>query len=217
MELAIQKLLQGFEHFKATYFTENNRLFQQLKEHQKPKILLISCSDSRVDPAIITNCAPGDIFVIRNVANLVPQFDPDPHAHGVSSALEYGVNILQVEHIIVLGHSDCGGIKALMERGEQHQPGNFLDRWLDLAQPAKTAVLHNLADANFTTQCRACEETSILLSIENLMTFPWIAQRVEQHKLTLHGWYFHISSGRLMGFNQDEKKFCDLNLNNLTK
>ena len=123
MELAIQKLLQGFEHFKATYFTENNRLFQQLKEHQKPKILLISCSDSRVDPAIITNCAPGDIFVIRNVANLVPQFDPDPHAHGVSSALEYGVNILQVEHIIVLGHSDCGGIKALMERGEQHQLG----------------------------------------------------------------------------------------------
>ncbi len=182
-------------------------LFDQLRRKQTPQVLVIGCRDSRVDPAIITDCRPGDLFVIRNVANLVPPYEPDTHYHGVSSALEYAVRFLEVEHIIILGHSHCGGIDALMRSSEQTPIGEFIDRWVDIARPAKNAVLKDLSKKTTELQCRACEQAAMLISLENLLTFPWITDRVEQGKLAIHGWYFDLEAGEMLSYNPEKGLF----------
>ncbi len=207
MEEAIQKLLHGFQEFRSTYFSGDRHLFEELRHGQHPKTLVIACSDSRVDPALLTGCDPGDLFVIRNVANLIPPYEPDTRHHGVSAALEYAVRQLQVTHIIILGHSNCGGIRALMARDPEHPAGEFLDAWLDLAEPAKQAVLTRLESSSESTRHRACEETSLIMMMENLLTFPWLKQRVEAGNLELHAWYFHIASGRLFSFDRADCEF----------
>ncbi len=208
MEEAIEKMLHGFRSFRDTYFSGDSELFDQLKHGQHPRSLIIACSDSRVDPALITESDPGDLFVIRNVANLVPPYEPDTRHHGVSAALEYAVNGLQVEHIIIIGHSDCGGIHALMERTPEKPAGEFLDAWLDLAEPAKQAAMV-LSNASPHTRHRACEEASLVLGLENLLTFPWIRERVDAGKLALHAWYFHIAAGRLFGYDRAKGGFTE--------
>ena len=166
MDDAIARLIHGFRSFRNIYFSGDAELFDQLKHGQNPRILVIACSDSRVDPALLTQSAPGDLFVIRNVANLVPPCEPDTRHHGVSAALEYAVTALEVEHIIVLGHSDCGGIHALMKRTPERPAGEFLERWLDLAEPARRAVQEKLPDADEMTRRHACEEASLVLALE---------------------------------------------------
>lgn len=216
LEEAIQKLLHGFRNFRETYFSGGSELFDKLRHGQHPRVLVIACSDSRVDPALLTACDPGDIFVIRNVANLVPPYEPGTGLHhGVSAALEYAVTVLKVEHIIVLGHSNCGGIRALMARSQtcSCDSHEFLDSWLDLAEPARQTVEAALPDATEATRHRACEEMSLVLAMENLMTFPWIAQAVSEHRLSLHAWYFHLGRGRLFGFDQKEHEFKALSPN----
>ncbi len=214
MEEAIRKLLHGFRNFRANYFSGHSGhpgLFGQLCQGQHPKVLVIACSDSRVDPALLTDCNPGDIFVIRNVANLVPPYEPNTGLHhGVSAALEYAVNVLEVEHIIILGHSDCGGIRALMRRNRGESCGEFLRTWLDLLEPAREMVNATLADASEETRHRACEEAALLLGLENLLTFPWIRRRSEEGKLSLHAWYFHLGRGRLYAFDRDHNHFVPL-------
>jgi len=197
----IAKLIAGFRRFQSNYFTGDNELFERLKNRQRPKTLVISCSDSRVDPSIITDSSPGDLFVIRNVANLVPPYEPDAGYHGVSAALEYAVCQLKVEHVIVLGHSQCGGIDSLMNACCEQGAGEFIGRWVGLASPAKAQVLKELAGKSPELQARACEQAAILLSLDNLLTFPWVLQRVEQGELFLHGWYFDIQSGELLRYN----------------
>ena len=204
MDDAIRKLLHGFRDFHNAYFAESRSLFDQLRKGQHPKVLVISCSDSRVDPALLTGCEPGDIFVIRNVANLVPPYEPGgSQHHGVSAALEYAIRNLKVHHVVVLGHSDCGGIKALMAPSHGSGKVDFIDVWLQLAASARDEVEHSMSEASFETRCRACEEAAILLSLENLMTFPWIAERVTAGELVLHGWYFHLHTGKLSAFDND--------------
>lgn len=207
MEEAIKKLLHGFRSFRENYFAGDSELFEQLKHGQRPKALVIACSDSRVDPALLTACDPGDIFVIRNIANLVPPYEPDSRHHGVSAAIEYAVNCLKVEHVIILGHSDCGGIHALMERTADRPAGEFLEAWLDLAEPAKQAVCRQLQTSSDTTRHRACEEASLVLMLENLLSFPWVGEKVERGRLKLHAWYFHIATGRLFGFDRQSNEF----------
>ena len=213
VEDAITKLIHGFRSFRDTYFSGDAELFEQLKHGQNPRILVIACSDSRVDPALLTRSAPGDLFVIRNVANLVPPYEPDTRHHGVSAALEYAVNALEVEHIIVLGHSDCGGIHALLKRTPEKPAGEFLEQWLDLAEPARRAVLERLPDADGATRHRACEEASLVLALENLLTFPWVRQRVEAGTLSLHAWYFVIATGHLFGYDRESCEFRTLDPN----
>ncbi len=209
MEEAIAKMLRGFRSFRNSYFKGDNALFEQLKHGQHPKALVIACSDSRVDPALITESDPGDLFVIRNVANLVPPYEPDTRHHGVSAALEYAVRGLEVEHIIVLGHSDCGGIHALLSRTPDRPAGEFLDTWLDLAEPARRVVEERFPEAGKPLRRRACEEASLLLALENLLTFPWIRAAVETNRLALHAWYFHIETGRLFGFDRERDDFVE--------
>jgi carbonic anhydrase len=202
----LNKLIAGFKRFHDNYFGGDQELFSRLKQGQNPSAMVIACSDSRVDPAILLDCQPGDLFMVRNVANLVPPYEKGAGLHGVSTALEFGVSVLGVAHLIVLGHSQCGGIRALME-GTQ---GDFMGNWVNISARAKSRVLEELPDANPQEQCHACEEASILVSLENLLTFPWIRDRVEQGSLMLHGWYFDIDSGELVAYDATSGQFKPL-------
>ncbi|MEZ4485430.1 MAG: carbonic anhydrase [Syntrophotaleaceae bacterium] len=205
----IAKLIAGFRRFQKNYFRGDTELFDELKQGQQPGTLVIACSDSRVDPAIIMDCAPGELFVVRNVANLVPPYAPDAGYHGVSAALEYAVCSLKVSHIIVLGHSQCGGIEGLM-KGADKVPGEFIGPWVGIADPARAEVLQRLADKPVEVRQRACEQAALLLSLDNLLTFPWVRERAEQGDLLLHGWYFDLVRGELLSYAADSGSFQPL-------
>jgi carbonic anhydrase len=155
------------------------------------------------------DCAPGELFVVRNVANLVPPYEPDAGYHGVSAALEYAVCFLKVTHIIVLGHSQCGGIEGLM-KDPVDCPGEFISRWVSIAAPARAEVQQRLAGKPVEVRKRACEQAALLLSLDNLLTFPWLRQRAEQGELFLHGWYFDLVRGELLSYEARSGTFRPL-------
>ncbi|MFA5824875.1 MAG: carbonic anhydrase [Gallionellaceae bacterium] len=195
-------LVEGFQRFREQHFEHNDSLYQQLvKEGQTPKTLVIACCDSRVDPALVLDCAPGDLFVIRNVANLVPPSENRAGHHGTTAAIEYAIRILAVEHIIVLGHAHCGGINTLVKTGGVSNPDSYMADWMCLAESARASVMAEMPHAPQEEQMRACEQRAILVSLKNLITFPWVQERVEGGTLTLHGWYFDIEHGQLLRFN----------------
>lgn len=204
----IEELLEGYKEFYHEYFESGDPLYQHLTEiGQFPKTLIIACSDSRVDPSIITNAEPGDIFVIRNVANLVPPYETDETTyHGVSAALEFAVCMLEVECIVVLGHSHCAGIKALLNSDKMHDT-DFIKNWVNIGQKAKEKLLSNHPEKSTDELQDHCEQEGILLSLENLLTFPWIKSRTEAGTLKLHGWYFTIENGHLNQYDPEAKTF----------
>ncbi len=205
----IEKLLEGFRRFHSDHYEENHALFERLtKQGQSPKTIVVGCCDSRVDPAIVTNSSSGDLFIIRNVANLVPPYEISGNHHGTSAALEFGVCQLEVENIIVLGHARCGGIRALMNQapGSDHTDG-FIDGWMKIARNARNRVLARMQGESAEMQAQACELEAIKVSLDNLLTFPWILERVAQKKLALHGWYFDIERGELLRYNPDSNRF----------
>ena len=194
----IEKLIDGFKSFRKHYYEDNPDLYKELCDKgQSPKILVIACCDSRVHPAMVMNTDPGDIFVIRNVANVVPPCGDDGKPHGTSAALEFAVKHLQIKRIIVMGHSFCGGVKSLVEGKHHDQAYGFIDPWMSIVEPARDKVLKTLGNESFEDQCRACEREVISISMQNLMTFPWVKERVEKGELSLHGWYFDIEEGNL--------------------
>jgi carbonic anhydrase len=206
----LERFITGFRSFQKDYFGPEGSQFEPLKQGQNPKTMIIGCSDSRVDPAILTKCAPGDIFTVRNVANLVPPFEVNGGRHGVSAALEFAVCHLGVEHIVVLGHSGCGGINALMAGSYGCKGGGFISRWMSIAAPARERVLTELPGKEPALQQRAAEQAAILLSLENLHTFPWIDERVARGDLSLHGWYFDLAAGELLGYEPEQGCFAIL-------
>lgn len=202
-----RRLIEGFARFRERHFAEDDALFRGLVEQgQTPKILVVACCDARVDPALVLDCSPGDLFVIRNVANLVPPAENQGHYHGTSAALEFGVRKLNVGHIIVLGHAHCGGIHALLE-GDMQKDDAFVSQWMGIAGAARERVNREFAGIGSAARHRACEQQAILVSLDNLMTFPWIRDRVEQGKLELHGWYFDIERGELLGYDAAVRRF----------
>jgi len=205
------KLLEGFRQFKQRYYIAEPELYEELVDRgQTPKTLVIACCDSRVHPAQIMNTDPGDIFVARNVANLVPPFEDDGKSHGTSAAIEYGVKHLKVEHIIVFGHGQCGGIKSLMSGGVGSKKDSFIDPWMSTAVPAREEILEHHAEKSFEEQCQICEKAVIEVSVKNLLSFPWIKSRVDAGKLDVHGWYFDIEKGILSELNQKEGVFTSI-------
>lgn len=205
----IKKLVDGFHKFRANYFVKDTELYKHLgAQGQAPKTLIIGCSDSRVDPALLTQAEPGDIFVIRNVANLVPPYEKGGGFHGVSSAIEFAVNILNVENIIVLGHEHCGGINALL-RG-QHEAHSFIDSWVKIADEAKLEVLSEIPHAPLKQQVDACAKKAVLISMENLMSFPFIQERMKKQSIKIYGWFFEIEGGRLLEFNYEQRQFIEI-------
>ncbi|MES2356484.1 MAG: carbonic anhydrase [Pseudomonadota bacterium] len=206
----VNHFITGFGRFQKKYFSSDQELYDQLRVGQRPKALVIACCDSRADPAIITDCNPGELFVVRNVANLVPPYETDGGIHGVSAALEFGVKSLNVEHIIILGHALCGGINALMQGELKAEESEFIGPWMRIADRARTDVLDRLGHKSMDEQTRACEKAAILTSLENLITFPWIEERVNAGTLRLHGWYFDLVRGALLGYNSDTDRFTPL-------
>lgn len=198
----VTKFISGIENFQQQHFGKNSELATNLIAGQKPQALLIGCCDSRVDPALLTDCAPGDLFILRNIANLVPPYKKDNDYHGVSSSIEYAVCYLEVSDIIVLGHSQCGGIGALMQSAQGREAGEFIGKWVNIAASARDKVLEEMPDASEDKQARSCEKEAILVSLKNLMTFPWVKERVSKGQLSLHGWYYNIGSGQLKYYNQ---------------
>ena len=207
------KLTAGFLEFQSSTFVPKRALFDQLAVKQRPRVMMIACSDSRVDPAILTNAEPGDLFMVRNVANLVPPCVTDHAQHGVSAALEYGVTALGVEHIVVFGHVDCGGIQALLTGDpaidEEH---TFIHRWLHIADEARRRTLIVARHQPLAAQLRILEQEAIKTSLANLLTFPWIEQRVADRRLRVHGWIFDINAGRVDAYLPDQDAFAPLTL-----
>ncbi len=205
---SVSNLIEGFRRFRNQHFESHDRLYQQLvKQGQTPRILVVACCDSRVDPALVFDCDPGDLFVIRNVANLVPPLEEHSGHHGTTAAIEYGVVTLGVRHIIVLGHAHCGGINALVRTDGVGTPDSYIGDWMRLVESARVEVMAAMPDAPQAEQERACEQRAILVSLKNLMTFPWIRERVERGELNLHGWYFDIKCGQLLRYDETTGNF----------
>jgi carbonic anhydrase len=195
------KLTRGFLEFRNRTFLPQRAQFEQLVLDQQPRVMMIACSDARVDPAILTNADPGELFMVRNIANLVPPCQLDQAQHGISAALQYGVTALGVEHIVVFGHVDCGGIRALLTADpvidEQH---SFIHRWLQIADEARRRTLLIARDRPLEDQLRTLEQEAIKTSLANLLTFPWIEERVAEGRLRLHGWSFDIKQGEVHAY-----------------
>ena len=195
----MDNLIDGFRRFRSGTWRNERARFEELSRlGQRPRTLVIACSDSRTDPQMVFNARPGELFVVRNVANLAPPYGPDDQPHGVSSAIEFAVRALRVSEIVVLGHAMCGGIKALLE-GAPAEVSYFVGTWVQIAEPARRRAM--LAPPE--QQQDVCEHESVLLSLDNLMTFPWIRERVEAGYLRLFGCFFDIRSGILECLGED--------------
>lgn len=203
--MPLKRLLRGFRDFRTGYFREHLDLFEKLaSEGQSPRILIVGCADARVDPGILTQTKPGDIFTIRNVAAMVPpaQYPPDNRHHGSSSAIEFAVRGLGVEHIVVLGHALCGGIGALVDgRDSIYASYDYMSTWMAIAQDVRDLAVDRLAGRSRAEIARAVEQGAVLNSIANLMSFRWIAERVEAGTLALHAWWFNMTEGQLYAFD----------------
>jgi carbonic anhydrase len=192
-------LLDGYKRFRDSSWSAQRQRWAELAEGQSPRVMVIACSDSRVDPAQIFDVRPGEIFVVRNVANLVPPYEPDQAYHGVSAALEFAVTQLQVDELVVMGHGACGGCAAALTgqfRGAEDGEGHFIAHWVDMLDDARERVRRKYPDLP-PEAFRAMEHEGVRISMQNLMTFPWVRERVEDGRLSLHGAYFAIRDGQL--------------------
>jgi carbonic anhydrase len=204
-----ERLTKGYQSFLGGRFAAERARYQDLAASgQKPSIMVIGCVDSRVSPEVIFDAAPGELLVARNVANLVPAYEPPTtpeqdisHQHGTSAALEFAVRALKVEHIVVLGHALCGGIRAFISEGAPLSSSDFIGRWMRQIAPAAEAIGPR-TDEGEEGYLRKLEFASVELSLRNLMTFPFVRKAVEAGELTLHGAYFGVASGRLLVRNE---------------
>ena len=203
----VKRLIAGYRGFRARYYEQRpDRMRQLVEQGQSPDVLLIACADSRIDPALLFDSEPGELFVVRNVANLVPPYGPDDNPHGTSAAMEFAVRDLGVRHIVILGHSACGGIGALRatSAGEEFAR-DFIAPWMRIAADACPCD----ADGNVPDQ-ETVEHGGIRVSLANLMTFPWIAEKVAAGDLLLHGWWVDLQAGRLCSIDPDGDAMTEL-------
>lgn len=215
MNKAIYRLMAGFRRFREKYFVpehlETSIYHRLASSGQTPKTLLIGCSDSRVDPAILTGAAPGDLFVVRNVANLVPPCEASSVGfHGTSSAIEFAVKNLKVDNIIVLGHRQCGGIRALMS--DTCDDESFIGQWVSIAAEARERVLEKHSGSDHEVQCKMAEMESIRVSLKNLRTFSFVEEAEKNRQLHLIGVYFDLELGQLWAYDDSTEEFRQLEI-----
>ena len=192
-----QRLIDGYNAFAAGRLQKEQDRYRDLAEAgQAPQIMVIGCCDSRVSPEVVFDAGPGELFVVRNVANIVPPYAPDGQAHGVSAALEFGVAALKVKHIVVLGHAQCGGVKAFAADAEPLSPGDFIGKWMRLMAPAADKVGPR-GSRSASDYLARLEQANIVNSLDNLMTFPRLRKLIERGSVTLHGAYFGVATGDL--------------------
>lgn len=193
-------MIEGYRRFRQTGWTQQRERWDELSEGQSPRVMIIACSDSRVDPAQIFDTNPGEIFVVRNVAALVPPFETTPGHHGVSAALEFAVQVLKVSEIIVMGHGKCGGCKAALShdlKDAEPGEGGFIHSWIELLDPARETVIARYGDDRSRDVERAMEQESVKVSLANLRTFPCVRSKERKGELKLIGAFFAISDGQL--------------------
>lgn len=197
MENALEKMIEGYFEFRKKYATGDQSIMRHLAHHgQNPSTMVVACCDSRVDPSLILQCDPGDLFIVRNVANIVPPYESDERHHGTSAALEFGICYLHVENLIILGHSQCGGIQALLHQ-ENLKQNDFITRWVSLidVDSAKHEEINTVA------------KKALFSSFQNCLTFPWIKSRFEEKKLAIHLWFFDIKEGKIYAYSPESKQF----------
>jgi len=215
MNPIIRKLVLGFNNFRDHYFIEHQSLYNGLvTQGQRPKVAVIACADSRVDPAIVLEVEPGDIFAIRNVANLVPPFEEndDQAYHGTSAALEFAVTELGVEHVVVFGHAYCAGIQAMIDTQKgKTGSGRFVSLWTSIAAKAYTSAQAENPNATGEALARCCEKHAVLVSLDNLRTFPFIRDGLKAGTLEIHGWYLDIAKGELSCYDEASQAFQPIN------
>jgi carbonic anhydrase len=202
-------LLSGYRRFRENGWAAQRERWEQLAEGQSPKVMIIACSDSRVDPTQIFDAGPGEMFVVRNVANLVPPFETGGGRHGVSAALEFAVTQLEVPEIVVMGHGSCGGVHAALSRrfaDAEQGAGGFIAHWIDLLDEARDRILDQHGEG--PEAIRAMELETVKVSLANLRTFPWIAEREAAGRLRMHGAYFAIADGVLHVLDEDSGVFA---------
>jgi carbonic anhydrase len=205
----LTRLIDGYRRFREKEWPQERERWSELAEGQSPKVMVIACADSRTDPAQIFDTRPGEIFVVRNIAALAPPYETTAGYHGVSAALEFGVTQLEVEEILVLGHGSCGGCAAALTGSFDGAPsgeGHFIANWVSMLHPARDQVKadHHAVDADAV---REMEWEAVKLSLANLRTFPWIAEREKTGSLKLHGAHFSIAEGRLYVLDEAEGTF----------
>jgi carbonic anhydrase len=204
-------LIAGYRAFVAGRLPQEQARFKELAEQgQAPRVFIIGCCDSRVSPEVIFGAGPGELFVARNVANLIPTYGPDAHQHGTSAALEYAVMGLRVEHVVVMGHAQCGGVRAYVQNeldpyARPLSPGDFIGQWMTLIAPAAKSL--GPPSEPITDYIERLAKESIRQSLRNIRTFPWAKNLEERGKLKLHGAYFGVADGRLQVLDDESGKF----------
>lgn len=205
------RLIKGYRNFLADRLpVEQSRYRELAEEGQSPEIMVIGCCDSRVSPEVIFDAGPGELFVVRNVANLVPPYTPDGAQRAVSAALEFAVQALKVKHIVVLGHAQCGGIRAYIEPGKPLSPGDFIGSWMKLLAPAAEELGPRERFESESEYLTRLEQASAVATLENLMTFPCVRILVERGRLHLHAAYFGVATGLLSVFDPETKTYASI-------
>src|ERR1700754_78277 len=202
-----KSLLDGYRTFTTQRLpTEQSRYRELSVRGQFPEVMVIGCCDSRVSPEVIFDAGPGELFVVRNIANLVPTYQPDSGAHGVSAALEYAVSVLKVKHIVVLGHAQCGGIRAFIDKAAPLSEGDFIGKWMAMfIKPGE--IVEQREHESMRQFVTRIEKAAVFRSLENLGTFPFVTARVRSGDLQLHGAYFGVAEGSLFVLDQAAKEF----------
>jgi len=203
----LEELFNGVKAFNAEDYQDNKTLFRDLSRRQNPHTLFIGCSDSRVIPTLITKTMPGDLFVVRNIANLVPYYRQSGEYLSTTSAIEYALNILKVENIIICGHSNCGGCRALWMKEEELESIPHTRHWLNLAFKVKDTVLRRQDMDDDIKRERITEQINIVQQMNHLVTYPGVKERYRQGKLNIYGWYYIIGTGEVFNYSRDRQVF----------
>jgi carbonic anhydrase len=209
--MSVEVLVKNHQRFKKEYGDKYSSLFKELVEKgQSPKTLFVTCSDSRIAPNLITLTEPGDLFVARNIGNIVPPFDPESEASATPAAVEYAVSVLKVENIVICGHTECGACKSLHQDIPDIPEMTNVRKWLRFGAPAKEQALALVPDKEPKALYAATEKFNIIQQLENLLTYPAIKKRVEDGELFLHGWYYQLIDGDIEYFDPTKNEFLPI-------
>ncbi len=203
----MDRLYKGIRRFQESFFKKEEDFFKRLSKSQNPDVLFITCADSRVDPALVTQSKPGELFIVRNIGNIIPPYDALKDKNSVAAAIEFAVLALKVSDAIVCGHSNCGAMQALYKKNDEMDKMPHLRDWLNLAKPVKDAVLKSFPDSPQEALQEITEKENVLAQIENLETYPFIAQALNDGTLYLHGWHYEIGTGKMYAYIPNTDKF----------
>lgn len=203
----MQKLVKGIDHFNRHVFSTKRDLFQSLAEGQQPSVLFITCSDSRIDPCLLTQTDPGELFVIRNAGNLIP---PAPENSGEIATIEYALCGLNIQDIVICGHSDCGAIKGLLDRPALVETMPRVTEWLKYAEPTLAATIESGAEEPGAQRLNATIEKNVLTQIDNLKTHSFVEERLARRELRIHGWVYKFETGDVLSYEPSSETFVSL-------